>query len=185
MAQLINITSEALQATIRRLLPSQQGFGEDLQASNVITPIIDLTPSAEGSEVRADLQTASSLGSNTEFNVRSGTTTFLSNTGFFHVFGTIYVSSDSSTISEGKIIHTDAPGGGSTSKNLFVARCANATSSSGLFQSQQQFDLVVFLRAGENLQAISSANTCFIDGSFRQIADVSGNLVNPVGFTPS
>ena len=44
MAQLINLTSEALQATIRRLLPSQQGFGEDLQATNVVTPIIDLTP---------------------------------------------------------------------------------------------------------------------------------------------
>ena len=48
MAQLISITSEALQATIRRLLPSQQGFGEDLQASNVITPVIDVTPTAEG-----------------------------------------------------------------------------------------------------------------------------------------
>ena len=48
MAQIINITSEALQATIRRLLPSQQGFGEDLQATNVVQPIIDLTPTAEG-----------------------------------------------------------------------------------------------------------------------------------------
>ena len=55
MAQLISITSEALQATVRRLLPSQQGFGEDLQATTVVTPIIDLTPSAEGSETRQDL----------------------------------------------------------------------------------------------------------------------------------
>ena len=42
MAEIIRITSEALQATIRRLLPSQTGFGDDLQATNLITPIIDL-----------------------------------------------------------------------------------------------------------------------------------------------
>ena len=58
MAQITQITSEALQATIRRLLPSQQGFGEDLQASNVITPIIDLTPTAEGSSLSENLSTA-------------------------------------------------------------------------------------------------------------------------------
>ena len=45
------ITSEALQAVIRRLLPSQRGFGDDLQATNLITPIIDLTPTAEGSSI--------------------------------------------------------------------------------------------------------------------------------------
>ena len=53
MSQIIPIVSEALQATVRRLLPSQNGFGEDLQASNVIVPIVNLTPSAEGTELRS------------------------------------------------------------------------------------------------------------------------------------
>ena len=38
MPQITPITSEALQAKIRQLLPSQIGFGEDLQAQNVIVP---------------------------------------------------------------------------------------------------------------------------------------------------
>ena len=58
MPQLINVTSESLQATIRNLLPSQAGFSEDLTATNLIQPIIDLTPTAEGSILRAALQTA-------------------------------------------------------------------------------------------------------------------------------
>ena len=44
--EIITVNSEALQTTIRDLLPSQNGFGSELQASNVITPIIDLTATA-------------------------------------------------------------------------------------------------------------------------------------------
>ena len=50
MAEITSVTSEALQRKVRELLPSQRGFGEDLQAQNVIVPIVDLTRSAEGSE---------------------------------------------------------------------------------------------------------------------------------------
>ena len=73
MAQITTVTSEALQATLRRLLPSQQGFGEDLQASNVITPIIDLTPSAEGSILPDYLQTALTLTDATVFASNNNT----------------------------------------------------------------------------------------------------------------
>ena len=52
------VTSEALQLKLRQLLPSQQGFGTDLSASDTIIPIIDLTEAAEGSDVRETLQTA-------------------------------------------------------------------------------------------------------------------------------
>ena len=58
MPQIIDITSEAIQATIRRLLPSQKGFGVDMQASNVITPIIDVTRTADGTQLPAELQYA-------------------------------------------------------------------------------------------------------------------------------
>ena len=53
--EIITVNSEELQSTIRDLLPSQSGFGSELQASNVITPIIDLTATAEGSVLRADI----------------------------------------------------------------------------------------------------------------------------------
>ena len=85
MAQIISITSEALQATVRRLLPSQRGFGEDLQATNVVTPIIDLTPSAQGADTPTDLRRALGFGSITSFDVANTTTTLVNTPGFFSV----------------------------------------------------------------------------------------------------
>lgn len=181
MAQIISITSEALQATIRRLLPSQQGFGEDLQASNVVQPIIDLTPSAEGSEFRADLQTALSLGSNTAFEANGSTDTFINTPGFYRLFGNMYSNSDASFVGTGTILITD----GTTTKNLVRFRQNEGTGATGITQGTLAFDFVVFVRAGEELRAVSNTDTMFIDGTVRQIADVSGNLVNPVGFTAS
>ena len=54
------INNQELEDKFRNLLPSQGGAGAgfDLSASTQIIPIIDLTESAEGSNVRADLQTA-------------------------------------------------------------------------------------------------------------------------------
>ena len=86
--QITRITSEALQATIRRLLPSQQGFGEDLQATNVITPIIDLTPTAEGSSVPESLQQALAYGSQTVFSqTNAGDVAIISTAGFYRITG--------------------------------------------------------------------------------------------------
>ena len=88
MAQITTITSEALQSTIRRLLPSQQGFGEDLEASNVIQPIIDLTPTAEGTQLPFDLQTAINFTDATAFKAQGSTVTVASTPGFYRIFGT-------------------------------------------------------------------------------------------------
>ena len=45
------VTSEALQLKLRQLLPSQQGFGTDLSASDTIIPVIDLTRAADRKQV--------------------------------------------------------------------------------------------------------------------------------------
>ena len=47
-----------------------------------------------------------------------------------------------------------------------------------------QFDLVLFLAAGETISVVSNATKANISGSIRQIADFNGTLVQPVGFTP-
>ena len=69
--EIITVNSEGLQTQIRDLLPSQNGFGSELQASNVITPIIYLTRAAEGSIVGENLQSAIAFGSQTAFDVRN------------------------------------------------------------------------------------------------------------------
>ena len=180
MAQLINITSEALQQTIRRLLPSQQGFGEDLQATNVVTPIIDLTPSAEGSSVPAYLQQALAFGSQTSFSVANTTSTIIAtgNAGFWRLTGTATNRQDT-TDQNCKIDMSD----GFTSKTLFNFYMDSATVTSGASGTQTPFDFIFFLRPTDNISGICDFFGR-LDGSYRQIADTNGNLINPVGFTP-
>ena len=67
--EVAQVTSNDLEATVRQLLPSVAGFGSRLGAQNVIVPIVDLTPTAEGSVLRTDLQTALAYGSQTAFNI--------------------------------------------------------------------------------------------------------------------
>ncbi len=177
MAQITNVTSESLQAKIRQLLPSQQGFGEDLQAQNVIVPIIDLTETAEGSSVRADLQTAIAFGSNTFFESINVSNDIVTTTGFYRVFGTTSVFTTSSLVRSTRFVIAN----GGVAKIIWQFKLDAAT---GSFFNTESFDFVVFLRAGDVLRAISSSTDSYIGGSTRQIADVNGVLVNPSGFTP-
>ena len=92
------INSQELEDKVRNLLPSQGGAGAgfDLSASTQIVPIIDLTESAEGSNVRQDLQTALSLSSVTEFDIGTVASTIINNTGYFRVFGSCRINTPGS-----------------------------------------------------------------------------------------
>ena len=85
--QITSVTSEALQAQLRNLLPSQEGFGTDLMAQNVIVPIIDLTRAAEGSSVPQNLQTSLAFGSQTAFSANNSTVVIANTAGFYRVNG--------------------------------------------------------------------------------------------------
>lgn len=177
MAQIISITSEALQATIRRLLPSQVGFGEDLQASNVIQPIIDLTPSAEGTITPELLQTALAFGSQTGFTVSNTTTTVANTAGFWRIIGTSNLKSDGAATVANTININDGLG----NKQMW----GHSNSGSGTaYAVATDYDFVVFLRSNDSLNIVTSDTEGIMRGSVRQIADVNGNLVEPSGFTP-
>ena len=176
MAQIRQVVSESLQATIRRLLPSQQGFTEDLQASNVIQPIIDLTPSAEGSTISVDLQRSLSFQGVTAFNVVNTQTTIISNTGFYRVFGAISQNRAGAGQQEANFNVFD----GTTSKQII-----NTRSEAGTEFFMLPFDFIVFLAAGESLRAQSNFSNTYLRGCTRQIADIDGNIVNPAGFSAS
>jgi len=176
MAQITSVTSESLQAKIRELLPSQQGFGEDLQATNVITPVIDLTSAAEGSGVGENLQTALAFGSITSFSVANTTTTLANSAGFWRIFGNFNATTNSGGA---RILDLSITDGVSTK---IITKVQTASVSGG--QVDLPFDFVVFLRAGDSVTATSNNNAAHVMGCYRQIADVNGVLVNPVGFTP-
>lgn len=177
MAQIISITSEALQATVRRLLPSQQGFGEDLQASNVVQPIIDLTPTAEGSSVPQILQTAINLGGLNRIFVQNGTTSLVTGGGFYRCQGNISIETDASVELGCGFKITD----GFSTQTAYDLRLTNRTAD---FFTAVPYDIVVFLRPSDVLQGFSDDTEAILSGSFRQIADSGGVLINPIGFTP-
>lgn len=177
MPEIIRITSEALQQTIRNLLPSQTGFGEDLHAQNVVVPIIDLTPTAEGSVLRQDLQTAVSHTDATEFNVSNTSTVVANSAGFYRLIGS-YVAY---AIAAGGYEATVQVNDGSTSKTVWGAQppAASANEQMGFLS----FDLVVFLTPGDDCRIVCDARAR-MRGSIRQIADVYGNLNAPTGYNP-
>lgn len=167
MAQIVPVTSEALEAQIRELLPSQRGFGEDLQASNVIMPTIDLTAAAQGTTTPEILQTALAFGSQNTFNLSGSSGTMVSGTGFWRVTFNINAGDIGAT----NISLTD----GLSTKIIL----ASGTAFNGVFYH----DLIIFLASGESVTG-SAGGGCQIIGSARQIADINGNLVYPSGFTP-
>lgn len=169
MAQEYFINSQTLEDKVRKLLPTQGGAGAgfDLSASTQIIPIIDLTESAEGSNLRQDLQTSLSHSAVTSFIVSNTTTTLINTTGYWRVFGAMGVVAN--TVTQNFTVND-----GSTDKIILNASIGDATTIFSI-----DFDFVVYLQAGDSLKAISSDSNAKIAGCTRQIADISGDLVNP------
>ena len=173
--EIITVNSETLQTQIRDLLPSQNGFGSELQASNVITPIIDLTAAAEGSGLPFELQEALAFGSQTAFSVANTSTTLASSPGFYRVIGTAVMriaASGTNTLS----LDLDD---GATTKQAWSMTPGNVSKD---FIISESFDYIFWLAAGITLSATSTDSRSIISGSVRQVADSSGTLVQPSGY---
>jgi len=170
------VTSEALQLKLRELLPSQQGFGTDLSASDTIIPIIDLTAAAEGSTVPVNLQTALSFGSQTAFDTNNTTTALATTPGFYRVIGSYSLFQRNCEV---RLDMTD----GLATKEVFKQFMENNGGSTDTYISSI-FDFTFFCATGVTLNAVSNSSNATICGSVRQIADANGVLVNPSGFTP-
>ena len=175
MAQIRPVTSETLEAAIRKLLPSQNGFGEDLQAQNVIVPIIDLTSQAEGSDIAPNLQQCWDFSTTYASIVGAGTTALTSTPGFYKVALTTTLNfNNAGTI--GLFVQIND---GSTTKPVWAY--GEGLGSVSEFFSIESAEFIVFLRAGDSIELVTTADT---DTRiwYRQIADVYGNLNNPLGF---
>jgi len=173
MAQEFTINSTAIESKINQLLPSQGGFGAgvDFSASTMVIPIVDLTETAEGSDVRQDLQTALSHTGITTYSIANATTTVLNTTGYFRFFGNAQINTTSVT-SNINIVLND----GATSKSIYFLQ--GISGSANTFVTEN-FDFIVYLRAGDSVIISTTSTLTRVNGSFRQIADIDGNLVNP------
>ena len=175
MASEFFINSASLEDKVRTLLPSQGGAGAgfDLSASTQIIPVIDLTESAEGSNLRVDLQSSLSHNGITSFLVENATTTIVNNTGYYRVFGTVSLRSNvQNTLFYGKFSIND----GATSKIVTQFNLYTATSQE---ESSNTYDFIVFLGAGDSLIAETGHANNYLQGCTRQLATINGELVNP------
>lgn len=177
LPQIATVTSEALQLKIRQLLPSQDGFGVDLAAQNVIVPVIDLTAAAQGSDVPEYLQTALNFGGATEIVCLNNTVTLANSAGFYRFVAGSTLTLQASGI-EVDIEITD----GATTKTLWKHNAGSGTAGASV--SALNVDLTFYVNVGETLQVVSNSSNAKCIGSVRQVADNNGTLVQPVGFTP-
>jgi len=178
MAQVKSITSDSLESAYRGLTPSQSGFTEDLQASNVILPIIDLTASAEGSSVRQDLQTAWDI-TTTNVTIGTGTPTdIVTNTGFWYLY--INATGDAGGASQ-QPVNTVELFDGVTQYPIWKQMMGSTVVGN---HQQVWAQLTIFVNAGESIRGFAGVSGSVMNVSARQIADINGTLQNPRGFTP-
>ena len=175
MSQQFTVQSESIRDKLNSLLPSQNlgAIGVELTASTQIIPIVDLTEVSEGSSLRQDLQLSFSHGSITSTVVAGATNTVLVNTtGYYRVFGNFYGTVGATSANVDNINLFD----GTTSKNIWAAQVGQGFNDG----VQMSFDFIVFLAAGDSLRCTSNNVSQRFHIATRQIADLSGNLVNPI-----
>ena len=111
-------------------------------------------------------------GSITSFNVAGPTTTPITTPGYFRCFGSYNTHIKAAGVDAGFALSD-----GTTTKNVITFDSTNSGDTDQLFFL---YDFIVFLAAGDSFIANSDTSDAVLSGSTRQIADISGNLVNPI-----
>lgn len=171
------VTSEALEAKYRQVFPAQGGaeLVQDLFASGVIQPVVDFSSVAEGSILPQELQQSWDFSTGSA-SVTGATTTLINNTGFWKVNLTWQLNTGAAATATSIVRIND----GASTKNIWGI--SENYSPTAIAYGTASNSFVVFLRAGDSLEAVVPTG-CIIDAWYRQIADVNGTLVNPLGFT--
>ena len=174
------VTDEALEKKFRDTFKSQGGaeLVDDLYAQGVIVPIVDFTAAAQGSELRSDLQTAWDFATGYA-NVTNTTTSLTVTPGFWRVNLNASVQDPSGSV-EMRVFLQDGAG---TGKIIWEYNVPASSATGAVTITPTPF--TVFVRSGDLLRVNTNSTLAIIDVWYRQVADVSGNLVNPLGFTSS
>jgi hypothetical protein len=140
----------------------------------MVIPIIDLTEAAEGSVLRADLQVASSFSTT---NVAAANTDVLivNTTGYYKLVFAYSADAGGGGDTLVRIYIDD----GITEKDIYRNEIATAGANTQVIDNGE---LIAFLSAGKSLrcQTVGNPATCKLNVSYHQIADINGNLTNPL-----
>lgn len=171
------LTDETLEKRFRDTFRSQGGaeLVDDLYASGVIVPVVDFTAAAEGSALRADLQQAWDFSTGYTQIGSGASSNLITTPGFWRISLTGAAWFAQSVPAGANITISD----GFTAKVVWEINENIQLSDDIDFFSHE---MTVFVRTGDTV-ACTTVSNFNVDVWYRQIADVSGNLVNPTGFT--
>lgn len=174
------VTDEALEKRFRDTFRSQGGaeLVDDLYAQGVIVPIVDFTAAATGQQLAQNLQTAwdFSTGTTTENNSSS---TIISNAGFWQIDLTVSTEVRNGGSNDARIYITN----GLSNKVIWRVNTPSGVTNTSTVATDGKF--VAFVRSGDSIVASSSNVETTLSCWYRQIATVSGDLIDPTGFTSS
>jgi len=162
-----------LYAQFRQDFPAQagQGIASDLNYSDTIVPIVDMTNAAGEGSLPQNLQTAWDFSTGNDQTINA-TDTIITNAGFWQI--DVTATFDGVGSGDFQMAITD----GLTSKRVWYGFVPTGNENVIL---EDKF--VVFLRSGDSLTQTSGSSSVIIRSWFRQIATLNGVPVNPLGFT--
>lgn len=178
------VTDEALEKRFRDTFKSQGGaeLVDDLYASGVIIPVVDFTQAAEGSQLPTNLQTAWDFSTGNNVLSNTAGTTIISNPGFWQV--DVQLVTADFQLAAGGVLASLYIDSGITTKVIWSVP-ASPTTGAATQGGISEEKMTVFLRSGDSLVATARTTNEGLSVWYRQIATVTGDLVNPFGFTSS
>ena len=174
------VTTEALEKKFRDTFPSQAGaeLVDDLYASGVIVPTVDFTAAAQGSELRSDLQKSWDFATGIQ-TISAGSANLATTPGFYRV-NLICSTNDfarAAVVTIGFVQIVDSSGTVNT-----IGRGSTVGQAGTAPEAIKTDSFIVYVRSGDTLRAGTVAASETMNVWYRQVADVNGNLVNPLGF---
>ena len=166
--------SEDFQRAFRNTFRAQTNSGRDLHVSDVVIPVVDFTPQASGTSLPSYLQNALS---------RSTENTSVTSTSFTQLFSTtgFYQMQITASVKGGDLTSAVSSYDGSSYIGLKAYLLKNGTNSSDSLLDT----IVVYNPPNHSIhQDTTISGTGEIRFYYTQIADVNGNLTNPVGYSP-
>tara|TARA_Y100001937_G_C6950010_1_gene254233 strand:- start:59 stop:589 length:531 start_codon:yes stop_codon:yes gene_type:complete len=165
-----------LYARFRQDFPAQAGEGlvADLNYSDTIVPIVDMTDAAGDGVLPNDLQTAWDFSTGFA-NVVNTTQTVINTPGFWQIGLTATLQAGGAV----KTANLRINDGASTKRIWQWQTQINANNALTVLQDK----FVVFLRSGDSIQVTSFDVDTAVEIWYRQIADLNGNLINPNNFS--
>lgn len=174
---------EAIEEDLNTNFPSQGQGNPPLyySLSEVVVPTYSINNVAEGSTLSENLQTAWDFSTGSQNWANGGSGTLINNTGFwlidvncgFEATGSVDNAVSTLSISDGL-----------SSKLIWSVQIKTGASfnDNGVVTTENKF--VVYLRSGDSVTYASSvAQNSRSIAWYRQIADINGNLTNPLGFS--